>query len=106
MGAFLGLRSRQTQSRECDPQLRISKTGNSYLRRLLVQAVQYVLKRFGPDSELRRWGRCGLTRRRGLVDNRLTKLVLGKAELELELAVEFGTPHRGFSGWPRNARPV
>lgn len=35
-----------------------------------------------------------LTRRRWLVENRLTKLVLGKAELELkpELAVEFGDP--------------
>lgn len=56
VGAFLGLRPRQSQSGECDPQLRISKTGNSYLRRLLVQAAQYVLGRFGPDSELRRWG--------------------------------------------------
>lgn len=35
-----------------------------------------------------------LTRRRGLVENRLTKSVLGKAELEVtpELAVEFGDP--------------
>ena len=56
VGAFLGLRPRQSQSGEYDPQLRISKTGNSYLRRLLVQAAQYVLGRFGPDSELRRWG--------------------------------------------------
>ena len=55
VGAFLGLRPRQSQSGECDPQLRISKTGNSYLRRLLVQAAQYVLGRFGPDSQLRRW---------------------------------------------------
>lgn len=55
-GAFLGLRPRQSQSGDSDPQHRISKTGNIYLRRLLVQAAQYVLGRFGPDSALRRWG--------------------------------------------------
>jgi len=55
-GAFLGLRPRQSQSGDRDPQHRISKTGNVYLRSLLVQAAHYVLGRFGPDSELRRWG--------------------------------------------------
>lgn len=55
-GAFLGLRPWQSQSGGSDPQRRISKTGNSYLRSLLVQSAQYVLGRFGPDSALRRWG--------------------------------------------------
>ncbi len=55
-GAFLGLRPRQSQSGDSDPQHRISKTGNVHLRSLLVQAAHYVLGRFGPDSELRRWG--------------------------------------------------
>jgi transposase len=55
-GAFLGLRPRQSQSGDSDPQHRISKTGDVYLRSLLVQAAHYVLGRFGPDSELRRWG--------------------------------------------------
>jgi transposase len=55
-GAFLGLRPRQSQSGESDPQRRISKTGNTYLRSLLVQSAQYILGRFGPDSALRRWG--------------------------------------------------
>jgi transposase len=55
-GAFLGLRPRQRQSGDSDPQCRISKTGNSYLRSLLVQSAHYVLGRFGPDCELRRWG--------------------------------------------------
>ena len=55
-GAFLGLRPRQSQSGDSDPQRRISKTGNSYLRSLLVQSAQYILGRFGPDCELRRWG--------------------------------------------------
>ena len=55
-GAFLGLRPRQSQSGNSDPQRRITKTGNSYLRSLLVQSAQYILGRFGPDSALRRWG--------------------------------------------------
>ena len=56
MGAFLGLRPRQRQSGDSDPEHNISKTGNIYLRRLLVQGAHYVLGRFGPDSALRRWG--------------------------------------------------
>jgi transposase len=55
-GAFLGLRPGQSQSGDADPQKRISKTGDSCLRSLLVQSAQYILGRFGPDSELRRWG--------------------------------------------------
>lgn len=55
-GAFLGLRPKQSQSGDSDPEHRITKTGNIYLRRLLVQAAHYVLGRFGPDSALRRWG--------------------------------------------------
>ncbi len=55
-GAFLGLRPRQSQSGDANPQQRISKTGNVYLRRLLVQSAQYLLGRFAPDCALRRWG--------------------------------------------------
>jgi transposase len=55
-GAFLGLRPRRSQSGDSDPERNISKTGNIYLRRLLIQAAQYILGRFGPDSALRRWG--------------------------------------------------
>ena len=55
-GAFLGLRPRQSQSGNSDPQRRITKAGNTYLRSLLVQSAQYILGRFGPDCALRRWG--------------------------------------------------
>lgn len=55
-GAFLGLRPKQSQSGDSDPQHRISKTGNIYLRAMLVQSAHYILGRFGPDSALRRWG--------------------------------------------------
>lgn len=55
-GALLGLRPGRSQSGDYDPQCRITKTGNSYLRSLLVQSAHYILGRFGPDSALRRWG--------------------------------------------------
>jgi len=55
-GAFLGLRPRQQQSGDSNPQCGITKSGNTYLRSLLVQSAQYILRRSGPDSELRRWG--------------------------------------------------
>ena len=55
-GAFLGLRPQQSQSGDSDPQRRITRAGDIYLRSLLVQSAQYILGRFGPDSALRRWG--------------------------------------------------
>jgi len=56
VGCYLGLRPRQNQSGESTPQLGISKSGNGYLRRLLVQCAQYILGPFGSDTNLRRWG--------------------------------------------------
>jgi transposase len=56
IGAYLGLVPRRDQSGSSDKQLPISKAGNRYLRRLLVQCAQYVLGRFGPDCDLRRHG--------------------------------------------------
>jgi transposase len=56
VGCYLGLRPRQQQSGERDPQLGITKAGNGYLRLLLVECAQHVLGVFGPDTALRRWG--------------------------------------------------
>ena len=56
VGAFLGLCPRRDQSGENDPQLRISKRSDAYLRRLLVSAAQYILGPFGPPSALRGYG--------------------------------------------------
>ena len=56
VGAYLGLRPRQRQSGQRDPELRITKAGDRDLRRLLVQCAQYILGPFGHDSDLRRWG--------------------------------------------------
>src|SRR5207253_3236377 len=56
VGAYLGLTPRRADSGESSPQLRISKAGDSTLRRLLVGGAQYILGPFGPDTDLRRFG--------------------------------------------------
>ena len=63
VGPSLGLVPKRDQSGDQDPQLRITKTGDAYLRRLLVSSAQYILGPFakhtvsvGPDCDLRRWG--------------------------------------------------
>lgn len=56
VGAFLGMTPRRDQSGETDKQLRITKAGSGYLRRLLVGSAHYIMGPFGPDCELRRFG--------------------------------------------------
>lgn len=72
VGSFIGLTPRRDQSGVTDKQLRITKAGNSYLRRLLVGSAQYILGHFGEDSNLRRFGlrlavRCGKNAKRRAV---------------------------------------
>lgn len=55
VGAFVGLTPRRRQSGEQDPHLRITKCGDGYLRKLLVQCAHVIAGRFGPDCALRRW---------------------------------------------------
>ena len=56
VGSWVGLCPKVQASGDSDPELSISKTGSSYLRRLLVQSAQYLLGPFGKDSDLRRFG--------------------------------------------------
>jgi len=56
VGAFLGLVPRRDKSGQIDKQLRITKAGDAYLRRLVVGSAQYILGPFGPDCDLRRFG--------------------------------------------------
>jgi transposase len=56
VGCYLGLRPKQRQSGDSNPQLRISKTGDVYLRQLLVSCGHYILGPFGKDCHLRQWG--------------------------------------------------
>ncbi len=56
VGAYLGLIPKRNQSGEVDPDGNITKTGDKYLRRLLVGSAQYMLGPFGQKSNLRSWG--------------------------------------------------
>ena len=55
-GCFVGLQPGRRNSGESEPQMHISKEGDEYLRKLLVQGAHYILGTFGEDSDLRRWG--------------------------------------------------
>lgn len=56
VGSYLGLRPRRDQSGDVDRQLRITKAGDPFLRRLLVQCAHRILNANGPDCDLKRWG--------------------------------------------------
>jgi transposase len=56
VGCFLGLRPKQSESGERQPELPISKEGDVYLRKLLVQGAHCIMAKRGPDTDLKRWG--------------------------------------------------
>ena len=56
VGSYVGLRPKLRDSGQAHPQLRITKGGDPYLRRTLVQSAHYILGAFGPDTALRRFG--------------------------------------------------
>lgn len=57
VGSYLGLTPRRDQSGAQDPALGITKAGDPFLRRTLVQAAHYLLGKLNiHDSELRQWG--------------------------------------------------
>jgi transposase len=56
VGNYLGLCPGVAQSGDINPQMHISKAGNGFMRRLLVQAAHYITGPFGEDSTLRRVG--------------------------------------------------
>jgi transposase len=56
LGPYLGLVPRRDQSGVRDPQLRITKQGDPFVRRLLIQCARYLLGPFGKDCAVRRHG--------------------------------------------------
>jgi transposase len=55
-GAYFGLQPGRRESGASRPQLRITKEGDAYMRKLLVQCAHHILGPFGSDSDLRQWG--------------------------------------------------
>lgn len=62
VGAWLGLVPGQRASGQQDPQQRITKQGDGYLRHLLINCAHYILGPFGEDCDLRRHGLAIATR--------------------------------------------
>lgn len=56
VAAYLGLIPRRRQSGERDPQLGITKNGDSYLRSLLVESANYIMSSRCKETDLKRWG--------------------------------------------------
>ena len=56
VGPYLGLVPQQQDSGDSQPQLGISKAGDTMVRKLLVGSAHYILGPFGPDTDLRRYG--------------------------------------------------
>jgi transposase len=72
VGCYVGLRPKQSDSGERQPELRITKEGDVYLRKLLVQGAHCIVAKRGPDTDLKRWGeklagRGGKNARRAIV---------------------------------------
>lgn len=53
---YVGLQPGRRNSGQSEPQLHITREGDSYLRMVLVQGAQHILGPFGEGSDLRRWG--------------------------------------------------
>lgn len=56
VGAWVGLVPAKRTSGASDPQQRITREGDVYLRSLLINCAHYILGPFGPDCDLRRHG--------------------------------------------------
>lgn len=56
VGAYFGLSPGQYESGTKSPQLGITKCGDSFVRRLLINCSQYILGPFGPECDLRTFG--------------------------------------------------
>lgn len=56
VGCYVGLRPKRGDSGESQPQLRITKEGDMYLRSMLVQGAHHILSERSEDSDLKRWG--------------------------------------------------
>lgn len=56
VGSWVGLAPKKRESGDSNPQLSITREGNSFLRRLLVNAAQYILGPFAKNCALRQFG--------------------------------------------------
>lgn len=84
--AFFGLVPKQDQSGNVDKQLGISKHGSALMRRLLIQAAQYIMGPFGEDCELRDFGR-RIASRGGKIAQKKARVAVARKLIPLMLAL-------------------
>ena len=85
-GAYFGLTPGQDQSSETDTPKRITRTGNTLMRRLLVTAANYVLRASSPDTALKRHGE-RICARGGKVARRKAKTAVARKLAVVMLAM-------------------
>jgi transposase len=100
--AYLGLVPRHDESGQIDKQLRITRAGNGYLRRLLVSCAHYVLGPFGEPSALRAWGQ-KLGARGG--KNARKRAVVAVARKLAVLLHVLWKGEAAYEPWHRSGRP-
>jgi transposase len=102
VGSYFGLRPRLRESGSLEPQLRITKAGDPFVRRLLVTSAHYIL---GPlcktDSSLRRWGLSYCERGGKNAKKRAVVAVARKLSVVLHRLWMTGEVYEPLRGWPR-----
>jgi transposase len=101
--AHLGLVPRHDESGQIDKQLRITRAGNGYLRRLLVSCAHYVLGPFGQPSALRSWGLKLCTRGGNNARKRAVVAVARKLAVLLHVLWKSDV---AYDPWYRSRRPA
>jgi transposase len=105
IGAYLGLAPRKQQSGSSNPQLGITKAGDSEMRRLLVLAAHCLLAR-GKDCALKRWGKA-LSDRGGRSAKKRAIVALARKLAVTMLAIwKSNTPFDPWRGVPESERPT
>lgn len=105
VGSYLGLRPRRSASGDSDPQLRITKAGDPWMRRLLVQSAQYMLGPFGKDSALRRFGLARAARGGKIAKRKAVVAVARKLAVLLHRLWKSGEIYEPLRGIPAVTAP-
>lgn len=101
VGCYLGMRPKQGDSGQSQPELRITKEGDVYLRKLLVQCAQQILSQRGPDSDLKRWGEALAAKGKKKAKRRAVVAVARKLAILLHRLWVSGEPYQ-----PQRHRPA
>lgn len=96
VAAYLGLCPRQRQSGASDPECRISKAGDNFVRRLLVQSAQRMLQKRSPDTALKQFGLRLAARGDKTAKKRAVVAVARKLATLLHRLWVTGRPYRPF----------